>query len=220
VNPFLVEIVGEGPAWWQAWLPLVGSTIVAAAAFTGVLLSNRTNRAAIKVSQRNVDRTNQAAEDREHNKWRRETTLSTVTQALEISSDVYGQLWQMGRRRQELTDEVEHSLRRTIDGLRRICNTLRVLSNSAIANDAMEIQSALNGAIRAAGQYLDPTSWEAATPPQQQKLLNEWVKSLNTIRKTELALIDRARIELGIELPGADQSESEISSAPPGKELK
>jgi hypothetical protein len=50
--------------WWLPWLPVLGSTLVAAVAFAGVVISNRTNRQAIA-----------AARDLDHHKWLRDTLL-------------------------------------------------------------------------------------------------------------------------------------------------
>lgn len=80
------------------WLPLLSSLIVAGVALGIGLLNDRTNRTAItaadernrltveitnsaadkrnqetlKAAQRNIEQANQAAEHREHDKWRRE----------------------------------------------------------------------------------------------------------------------------------------------------
>lgn len=78
MNPIQVELIQDGPAWWVPWLPTLGSFVVAAAAFVGVFLSNRTNRAAIS-----------AADEREHEKWRREEVLSAATRVLAGAADFH-----------------------------------------------------------------------------------------------------------------------------------
>lgn len=83
--PIPVEVVNHTD-WWQPYVPplvgLVGSLIVAAAAFYGVAKSNRTNQSAIN-----------AADRREWDKWRRETLLKLCTDALTralVVEEIYG----------------------------------------------------------------------------------------------------------------------------------
>ncbi|MFG3522055.1 hypothetical protein ACGF5S_17435 [Nocardia nova] len=71
MQPFVVEIVG-GSSWWKDWLPLFSSVIVAAVAFRGVVLSNRTNSRAIE-----------RADAREHTKWQREALLNLCSESIE-----------------------------------------------------------------------------------------------------------------------------------------
>ncbi|MFJ1460885.1 hypothetical protein [Nocardia sp. N2S4-5] len=71
MQPFLVQIVG-GATSLKDWLPLASSLVIASAAYTGVIVSNRTNLRAIT-----------AADAREHTKWRRETLLRLSSEAVE-----------------------------------------------------------------------------------------------------------------------------------------
>jgi hypothetical protein len=74
VAPLPVEITNQTD-WWQAYTPplvgLLSSLVVAAAAFWGVIVSNRTNVLAID-----------AADKRERDTWRRETVLRLSSDAL------------------------------------------------------------------------------------------------------------------------------------------
>lgn len=72
-SPLPVEIVDASPVWLP-WLPVLGSLIVAAAAFFGVIVSNRTNRKAIS-----------ASDDREHRSWRKDRCLDATSSMLENS---------------------------------------------------------------------------------------------------------------------------------------
>jgi hypothetical protein len=56
--------------WWIPWLPLLGSILVTATAFLGVMINNRNSRAAIR-SARMLD----------HHKWLRETLLQLGSHA-------------------------------------------------------------------------------------------------------------------------------------------
>ncbi|MFC8384275.1 hypothetical protein [Nocardia sp. NPDC057272] len=71
----VIEIVQNSPAWWQAWLPLLGSIVVASAAFTGVLVSNRTNRKAIA-----------AADARDARQWQKEKCHEAAVSLIEHSA--------------------------------------------------------------------------------------------------------------------------------------
>lgn len=56
--------------WWIPWLPLLGSILVTATAFLGVMINNKNSRAAIR-SARILD----------HHKWLRETLLQLGSHA-------------------------------------------------------------------------------------------------------------------------------------------
>ncbi|MGS2806475.1 hypothetical protein [Nocardia sp. MW-W600-9] len=75
----IIQIVQSSPAWWQAWLPVLGSALVATAAYTGVVKSNRTNRDGIA-----------AADAREHTKWQREALMEASAAVMEKSRIVRG----------------------------------------------------------------------------------------------------------------------------------
>ncbi|WP_457160459.1 hypothetical protein [Mycobacteroides abscessus] len=71
--PLPVEITNASPAW-MPWLPVLGSVIVAVAAFVGVFVSNRTNRKAIA-----------ASDARDHDSWRKSRCLDAAISLLEHS---------------------------------------------------------------------------------------------------------------------------------------
>lgn len=71
--PLPVEITNASPAW-MPWLPVLGSVIVAVAAFVGVFVSNRTNRKAIE-----------ASDARDHDTWRKSRCPDAATSLLEHS---------------------------------------------------------------------------------------------------------------------------------------
>lgn len=67
--------------WWQPYVPplvgLIGSIIVAAAAFAGVVKNNRTNSRAIE-----------AADNREREKWYRDNLLRICSEAVRVSREI------------------------------------------------------------------------------------------------------------------------------------
>lgn len=80
VPPLPVEITNHTD-WWQPYLPpgigLLGSVVVAGAAFYGVRKSNATNVRSIE-----------AADNRELEKWRRDTLMQLSSEVSEITRDV------------------------------------------------------------------------------------------------------------------------------------
>lgn len=90
-SPVLVEVVSNSD-WWQPYVPplvgLVGSLIVAAAAFAGVVKNNRTNRDAIAAADTRERDKWTADRDREREKWHRDNLLRLCTDALRIAREV------------------------------------------------------------------------------------------------------------------------------------
>ena len=91
VADLVVEVVNH-TAWWQPYVPplvgLVGSLIVAAAAFAGVVKSNNTNRAAIaSADTRERDRW-KVDSDREREKWHRDNLLRLSSEALRVAREI------------------------------------------------------------------------------------------------------------------------------------
>lgn len=80
MTPLPVEITNQTD-WWQPYVPplvgLIGSIIVAAAAFAGVVKSNRTNQKAID-----------AADNREREKWHRDNLLRICSEAVRVSREI------------------------------------------------------------------------------------------------------------------------------------
>jgi len=79
-TPFQIEIVNQAE-WWQPYVPpglgLLGSIVVASAAFYGIRRSHLTNQ-----------ETNAAADNRESAKWRRETILRLCAELQIRASEV------------------------------------------------------------------------------------------------------------------------------------
>lgn len=55
--------------WWLPWLPVLGSFLVAIAALVSVILSNRTNRAAITASDKRAREDRHDARTRDFRTW-------------------------------------------------------------------------------------------------------------------------------------------------------
>lgn len=96
-GPLTVDLI-DHTSRWQPYVPplvgLIGSIIVAAAAFAGVVKSNRTNLKAIETADtRERDRWKKD-QDLEREKWHRDNLLRLCSEALRIAREIqqhYGQ---------------------------------------------------------------------------------------------------------------------------------
>lgn len=79
-----VELVNDS-AWWLPWLPVVGSAVVAAVAFIGVIVSNRTNRAAITASDERAQQDRHDARTRDFRTWQRDTLLEIAAPVVQAA---------------------------------------------------------------------------------------------------------------------------------------
>lgn len=83
----IVEIVNQTD-WWLPWLPVLGSALVAVAAFAGVVKSNRTTRTAIESADTREREKWQTDRDLEREKWHRDNLLRLCSEALRVARDV------------------------------------------------------------------------------------------------------------------------------------
>ncbi|WP_372024110.1 hypothetical protein ACBG85_17030 [Rhodococcus sp. NyZ502] len=60
----IINNIAQSSPWWQAWLPLLGSAILALVTLLGILKTNSTTRASIT-----------AADTREQERWRRDRVI-------------------------------------------------------------------------------------------------------------------------------------------------
>ncbi|MFL0293817.1 hypothetical protein ACJH6J_22610 [Mycobacterium sp. SMC-18] len=91
-GPLLVQVVDQNE-WWQPYVPplvgLIGSLIVAAAAFAGVVKSNRTNLAAIASADTREREKWQIDSEREREKWHRDNLLRICSEAIRVSREIH-----------------------------------------------------------------------------------------------------------------------------------
>ncbi|MEV6257476.1 hypothetical protein AB0L97_29915 [Nocardia sp. NPDC051911] len=193
------------------WLPLFGSLIVAIAALVGVLVNNRTNRAALTAAdernrvtldaaQRNVESTNAAAERREHDKWRRESVLTAVSSVLSISSDVRQQLLHCELWEADELDEVDTEIRQIITGSRGYISNLRVVSHRKIPNRCEDLMRTLTAALNISLQRRRIEFDGEATAEEITEIQALWSRAIENTVEEERSVINATRLELDIKI--------------------
>jgi hypothetical protein len=94
LNAIPVEITNHTD-WWQPYVPpmvgLLGSLMVAAAAFLGVSLSNRTNLRAIEAADRRSTSELEASRERDFRVWQRDNQLRLSTEVVEAAIEAQGE---------------------------------------------------------------------------------------------------------------------------------
>ncbi|MGK8487911.1 hypothetical protein [Nocardia asiatica] len=193
------------------WLPLFGSLVVAIAALVGVLVNNRTNRAAVTAAdernrvtldaaQRSVEETNAAAERREHDKWRRESVLTAVSSVLAISSDVRQQLLRCDRWEADELDQVDEDVRRTITESRGFVSSLRVVAHRKIPNRCEDLMRTLTAALNISLQRRRIELDGEATAEEIAEIQALWSRAIENTVEEERSVINVTRLELEIKI--------------------
>ncbi|WP_280497022.1 hypothetical protein [Nocardia asiatica] len=193
------------------WLPLFGSLIVAIAALVGVLVNNRTNRAAVTAAdernrvtldaaQRSVEEANAAAERREHDKWRRESVLTAVSSVLAISSDVRQQLLRCDRWEADELDQVDEDIRRTITESRGFVSSLRVVAHRKIPNRCEDLMRTLTAALNISLQRRRIELDGEATAEEIAEIQALWSRAIENTVEEERSVINATRLELEIKI--------------------
>lgn len=223
MNPHVIEIVQSSPAWWLAWLPILGSALVAAAAITGVLISNRTNRQAIEAADtrhrealdsalENLEATNTAAERREHEKWRRETILASLASVLDASNALCNRLYFYHRWSAADLSSKHAENSKIVESTRVAISMLRLLANDGIADRCNDLSMALldaqNFCITDRAEQLKVS--DEISPDES----DEYRAKLDTVYDAETYLILTARTELGIEIPPTTPPNGGRTTAP------
>ncbi|WP_280473771.1 hypothetical protein [Nocardia asiatica] len=193
------------------WLPLFGSLVVAIAALVGVLVNNRTNRAAVTAAdernrvtldaaQRSVEETNAAAERREHDKWRRESVLTAVSSVLAISSDVRQQLLRCDRWEADELDQVDEDIRRTVTESRGFVSSLRVVAHRKIPNRCEDLMRTLTAALNISLQRRRIELDGEATAEEIAEIQALWSRAIENTVEEERSVINATRLELEIKI--------------------
>ncbi|MBF6127843.1 hypothetical protein [Nocardia brasiliensis] len=128
-------------------------------AFAGVLINNRTNRNAItaaderntvtlKAAQNNMEATNEAAAQRGHEQWRRETVLEVINDILTVSEEVSRSL----EYREDWSDPkvVRTETWLILDQIRAKAQLLRILTSSDLVRRCGDLNSALQSSMSTA----------------------------------------------------------------------
>ncbi|MEV0342958.1 hypothetical protein AB0H49_28430 [Nocardia sp. NPDC050713] len=217
------------------WLPLFSSLVVAFVVLVGVLLTNRTNRRAIdaadergsialEAAQRNVEAVNAAAEQRsraaieaaqrntesaeqrEHEKWRRESVLAAVTALLETSAAVRQQLSSQDFAYIGEIDRFGLDLHESIGQCGGSVTRLRILSSPRLPNRCEDLLRTLTAAANITVQKLTLTLDGDATIEDLDDIRTLWHKAIASTAEQELSVVKATRAELGIEpLPTAER---------------
>lgn len=127
----VIQIIQSSAAWWQAWLPVLGSALVAAAALRGVVLSNRVNRDAIR-----------SADERALASWQRDEVLKVVLAALETSDYILQELRYQYSWKAEYARK-DNDLKRATDKMSLHTTSLQLLAPGALASRCKELHDAL-----------------------------------------------------------------------------
>lgn len=210
-----VQIVNASPVWLP-WLPVFGSFIVAVAALIIGLKANRTNREAIR-----------AADQREHEKWRKDAVTRAGTAILASSQDArsvaiaivaaYRPALPLQRAPQISPTRVDYT--RRSEDLRNACSAL-TLSAGAGANDAADSLASTHGLVSSAIYALesmvadDYAGWtpdDSGTADPNGLLISSLFRIetyCETVRNSEDNFARAVRIDLGITGPTTNQSVS------------
>lgn len=149
----LIQCSPSSPTW-QAWLPVLASTIVAAATLWGIWRNNKAadkrNRDALDASVANMVLTNEAAADREVLKWRREALLEALASAVRTSREIAEELLPYPNANVNKYDIA--GLRQTeskIHSLRTSASLLLMLDASDLSDICFSLNSAYSDATSA-----------------------------------------------------------------------
>ncbi|MGW5317846.1 hypothetical protein [Nocardia thailandica] len=142
----VIHIFQSSPAWWQAWLPLLGSGLVAGVALLGVILSNRVNRDAIA-----------RADERAHASWHRDEVLKVVLAVLKTSDSIL----QAFRYQYQWKDEYankDNELKQVTDKMALYTSSLELLAPGVLAEKCEALHEALFQAREAVVSYQEKDS--------------------------------------------------------------
>ena len=178
----MIEIIQTSPRWWTAWLPVLGSTIVAAAAFTGVILSNRTNRRAIE-----------AADDREWVKWQREKLAELADELLQVADVTAGRMrgcftWEPQDVSKETAD-----INNKISSIPHLRRRLQLVTGDALDKDCTEVFNALGKCFIAVGDHYRTARSEVMTKQTNRPSMDAIDAAALLVNSAQVAFISTVR---------------------------
>ncbi|MFI5501704.1 hypothetical protein ACIA5E_21800 [Nocardia asteroides] len=132
----IVQLVQSSPDWWLAWLPVLGSALVATAAFSGVIISNRTNRRAIE-----------AADDREWVKWQREQLAAIANEIITAAHQAGGRLRGFALWSDDQANIEFAEINNEIAALPNLARKLELIVGDALDKEGTEVNKALMAAM-------------------------------------------------------------------------
>ncbi|WP_159080077.1 hypothetical protein [Nocardia suismassiliense] len=144
----------------SAWLPLISALVIATVTTFGIVINNRANTRAItaadernqttlEAAQRNIELSNSAADTREHDKWRRDAVLESVSSILEVSEGILDALRRFEARQLGSTEEETDftDLRTRLWSVSNSALKLQILSTHHLHRHTSQLQRGLAAAI-------------------------------------------------------------------------
>lgn len=182
----VIEVIQSTPDWWIAWLPVLGSVVVAAAAFTGVILSNRTNRKAID-----------AADQREWVKWQREQLSTLANELLSVAHLCCARmkgftLWTKDQSIGELLD-----INNEYAAIPNIARKLELIAGSALSRQCDDVHKTLAECAEVIQQYAPSGAVVRAEREDADKAMNQRAKAVAEAMRNFSAAV-RTHLEQGV----------------------
>ncbi|WP_155980870.1 hypothetical protein [Nocardia sp. CNY236] len=193
------------------WLPLLGSFVVGVVALIGILINNRTNRAAVDAADERNRVTLDAArhttelalaatQRHEHEQWRRESVLAAVSAVLAISGTVRQQLLHCERWHADEVDHIAEEIRRTITRSQDSISSLRVVSHRKIPNRCEDLMRTLTAALNITVQRRGIELDGEATVEEITDIQALWARAIENTVEEERTVVTAARAELDIKI--------------------
>lgn len=227
VDPQVIEIVQSSPAWWQSWLPLIGSLALGGAAVIAVLVNNRTNRDAIAAADERAQRALSVASQQQTASAQRQADTTrlqidaahhqvesahavallqvgehwrrnTVAAAVADSLGMSSRICQALRRDQDWTDELIGDLIHELEAGSDRANVLRLTGSDPHYKQWRQLADTLSDLLLSA-LTLQRKKLQDAPPEEIRAARDHKTQLLGEVRVAERDLIVATREELRID---------------------
>ncbi len=227
VDPQVIEIVQSSPAWWQSWLPLLGSLALGGAAVIAVLVNNRTSRDAIAAADERAQRTLSVAAqhqtasvaqqadstrlqlDAAHHQVESAHAVAlvqasehwrrdAVAGAVADSLGMSSRICQALRRDEDWTDELIGDLIHNLEAGSDRANVLRLVGSDTHYKQWRRLADTLSDVLLSA-LTLQRKKLQDAPPEEIRAARDHKTQMLGEVRVAERDLIIATREELGID---------------------
>ena len=226
VDPQVIEIVQSSPAWWQSWLPLLGSLALGVAAVIAVLVNNRAHRNAIAAADDRAQRSLSAAAQQQTASAQHQADTArlhldaaqqqvesahavavvatgehwrrnTVVTAVADSLGMSSRICQALRRDEEWTDELIGELIHELEDGSDRANVLRLVGSDPHYKQWRRLADSLSDSLLSA-LTLQRKKLQDAPEADIDSAREHKTKLLVEVREAERDLITATRAELGI----------------------
>lgn len=227
VDPQVIEIVQSSPAWWQSWLPLLGSLALGGAAVIAVLVNNRTNRDAIAAADERAQRSLSVAAQQQNDSAQRQADTTrlqldaahhqvesahavalvqagehwrrdAVVAAVADSLGMSSRICQALRRDEEWTDELIGDLIHDLEAGSDRANVLRLVASDPHYKQWRRLADTLSDVLLSA-LTLQRKKLQDAPPEEIRAARDHKTQLLGEVRVAERELIVATREEIGID---------------------